>query len=452
MKSRKGFTLVELLAVIMILAIVMLIGLIAVVPTITRAKKDILATEGIALIKSAKAAHENELTPTSNLRLTETDSYCFTLDWLTKFNYYTKKDKNEKYKGSVLVRYDKNTNLYVYSFWLTNGEYFIENGTANDYVIQDGDGGDEILTCGNAKLYYDLPEPINIPSDVIDSLIEEIRNSSHKVSPLLQQIMMMTYYYKNPSSMDASTRDEMMSMNEYFGNDDLSSVPYKTEFKNNSIVLSIKIKNNFVKYMSIPTYKLGDLYIIPLDENSMQIQAILNAFESKDSLVLLDLTDLHFFGNEVEPTPFTPILSNQNDLNEIMSIMNTYFSTVKFFKLSGGYFQINRNMPSVSNDLDTRFNNIIKKYVDEDDMDNVMPLSEQMDMVSYYMLGSDYITTQLFVINSKHEDNYALIEYGDVMNHYTIDMHGDLIYFYYSDIRDYLDTDGSFKFKISLDN
>ena len=52
--NKKGFTLVELLAVIVILAVVMLIAVTAVGPLMTKARKSALGTEGVGMVNAAK--------------------------------------------------------------------------------------------------------------------------------------------------------------------------------------------------------------------------------------------------------------------------------------------------------------------------------------------------------------------------------------------------------------
>ena len=147
--KKNGFTLVELLAVIIILAIVMLIGVTAVVPVVNKAQRNSLVSEGLSLIDVAKTAYQAEQSANlnSSLKLYPTTSYCFSLDWLKNKNYYDGNSK--KYTGSVLVAANKD-GQYDYYFWITNGNYHISGGTADNYTIEDGPGDQGIYSCGSA--------------------------------------------------------------------------------------------------------------------------------------------------------------------------------------------------------------------------------------------------------------------------------------------------------------
>ena len=120
--NKKGFTLVELLAVIVILSVVMLIAVTAVGPLMTRARKSALATEGIGMVNAAKSAYQAEqLTGVFG----PTSSVCFDLQWLCKHNYFEKgcdgSSDGDKYSGSVLAYY--NSGKVQYKFWISNGIY-----------------------------------------------------------------------------------------------------------------------------------------------------------------------------------------------------------------------------------------------------------------------------------------------------------------------------------------
>ena len=143
--NKKGFTLVELLAVILILSILMLIGVSAVLPLVKKSEKNSLATEGIGLIDVAKVAHQAQQYPDTELHLKSTDSYCFSLDWLKSHGYY-EKDSSE-YKGSVLVNYNEN-GTFSYYFWIANDTYHISGGTIDENTVEDGPGDDSIIRCG----------------------------------------------------------------------------------------------------------------------------------------------------------------------------------------------------------------------------------------------------------------------------------------------------------------
>lgn len=117
--NKKGFTLVELLAVIVILAVVMLIGITAIGPLMTNSRKAALRSDGLDLIKAAKTAYQAEALKTDP-EFNSTQSVCMSLEWLKKEGYTENK---QDYKGSVLVTYD-GAGQYSYKYWLSNGVYY----------------------------------------------------------------------------------------------------------------------------------------------------------------------------------------------------------------------------------------------------------------------------------------------------------------------------------------
>ncbi len=142
--NKKGFTLIELLAVIVILAVVMLIGVTAVLPLISKAQKNSLASEGLGLIDTGKTAYNGEQLATSELKLAPNESHCFSLEWLRNHNYYEK--ASDKYSGSVLI-VANSSGKYDYYFWITNGTYHVSAGQADNYTVEDGPG-EEMSNCG----------------------------------------------------------------------------------------------------------------------------------------------------------------------------------------------------------------------------------------------------------------------------------------------------------------
>ncbi|MBR4231474.1 MAG: type II secretion system protein [Bacilli bacterium] len=118
--NKKGFTLVELLAVIVILAVVMLIAVTAVGPLMTKARKSALGTEGVGMVNAAKTAYQTEQL---SGKVGPTDSACFDLEWLCNSNYFEKgcTSGGDGYYGSVLATYS--SGKLTYKFWLSNGSY-----------------------------------------------------------------------------------------------------------------------------------------------------------------------------------------------------------------------------------------------------------------------------------------------------------------------------------------
>ena len=69
-KNKKGFTLVELLAVIVILAVVILIAVTAVVPRMNKARENAFVDEALVYIRAGKEAYisnETKLSPRLSL-------------------------------------------------------------------------------------------------------------------------------------------------------------------------------------------------------------------------------------------------------------------------------------------------------------------------------------------------------------------------------------------------
>lgn len=131
--NKKGFTLVELLAVIVILAIVMLIAVTAIGPIMSKSRKGALGNEGIFLVDAAKTAFQAEQL-SANSAVKSNSSVCFDLEWLYSNNYFEKGAANS-YTGSVLAEQAGNGKV-TYHFWISNGSYAFVNATV-DYNIDD---------------------------------------------------------------------------------------------------------------------------------------------------------------------------------------------------------------------------------------------------------------------------------------------------------------------------
>lgn len=152
MKKKNGFTLVELLAVIVILAVVMLIGVTVIGPIMARSQKGALGTEGLDIINAAQLAFQTEQLSGGNIK--NNSNVCFDLEWLKKHNYYSK-GSDEGYTGSVLATYDTNTGSYDYAFWIGNETYMYENEKKNTYNLEnakDFSSGTTLNNCGGSSI------------------------------------------------------------------------------------------------------------------------------------------------------------------------------------------------------------------------------------------------------------------------------------------------------------
>lgn len=140
--NKKGFTLVELLAVIVILAVVMLIAVTAVGPLMNRARKGAFKTEIASAAAAAQEAFAAE--QMTNSAISSNEDYCVTIADLNQKNYYSKGGSADGYTGSVLI--ETNGTIKV---WLMSNNYKAEGQTKENPTIEDVTDGDTIsTTCG----------------------------------------------------------------------------------------------------------------------------------------------------------------------------------------------------------------------------------------------------------------------------------------------------------------
>lgn len=122
--NKKGFTLVELLSVIVILSVIVLIATNAVVPMADSAKKQVLALEANTFVKAAQTLYLRENNATNK---------CYTYEEVLKSGLIEKNDEN--YTGSILIEVDED-GKYTYKVWLSNGKYMID-GVSPDVTSDD---------------------------------------------------------------------------------------------------------------------------------------------------------------------------------------------------------------------------------------------------------------------------------------------------------------------------
>lgn len=144
-KNRNGFTLVELLAVIVILAVIILIASSNVLSQMDKARKNALAIEGNTLINSAKNAYQNGILEGS----ITTGSACFSLEYLYKEGLFSKGAKDH-YTGSVLVKPESSGKVVTYTYWISNGSYVVsgDTGTTGSGATN---GTSASANCGNIE-------------------------------------------------------------------------------------------------------------------------------------------------------------------------------------------------------------------------------------------------------------------------------------------------------------
>ncbi len=122
--NKKGFTLVELLSVIVILSVIVLIATNAVVPMADSAKKQVLAMEANTLVKAAQTLY---------IKDGASGSKCYSYEDLINSKLIEKDD--EAYTGSISIEINEEGN-YVYKIWLSNGQYMV-NGIKPDVTSDD---------------------------------------------------------------------------------------------------------------------------------------------------------------------------------------------------------------------------------------------------------------------------------------------------------------------------
>ena len=128
--NKKGFTLVELLAVIVILAVVMLVAITAIGPVMERANKGALSSSAQIILSGAENAYTADQMKSSSARIFKSGSpVCVSIKALEDGGYFDAKGK--KYMGSVLVDVAADGKA-TYTIWVmeVGGTYSIANKTA----------------------------------------------------------------------------------------------------------------------------------------------------------------------------------------------------------------------------------------------------------------------------------------------------------------------------------
>ena len=151
-KNKHGFTLVELLAVIVVLAIVMLVAVQSVLPQMEKARRQTLALDAQTAIESANTYFMNMSLsqPAKGFPSSESDPRCVSIDDLKSEGYFSTKGN---YEGSVQV--SKNGNNYLFKVWLMKDQLMImgagSDGNENKQIVAGDTDGAE----GNNVVSYD---------------------------------------------------------------------------------------------------------------------------------------------------------------------------------------------------------------------------------------------------------------------------------------------------------
>ena len=157
LNKKKGFTLVELLAVIVILIVIFLIAMFATNKVVDRSRENAFVAEANVIVKGAMEKYSLDKSD-GNM---DADIYssnkpgrvCYSIQD-TIIGTTVEKSNAEGYTGSVEVC-SGNDCTYNSKIWLHYGDYYIEavDGDVKESDIKDGYETDYDLTCGEALLY-----------------------------------------------------------------------------------------------------------------------------------------------------------------------------------------------------------------------------------------------------------------------------------------------------------
>ncbi len=124
MKNQKGFTLVELLAVIIVLAIIMLVAGANVFGALDTARANQFRNEFLGLLDAARLKANLDM---MNSKLTlKNPSECITIEDLVKDNHFT---NPHDYEGSVLLELDPTTRKLTITGWMAGDRNMVVGKT-----------------------------------------------------------------------------------------------------------------------------------------------------------------------------------------------------------------------------------------------------------------------------------------------------------------------------------
>jgi type IV pilus assembly protein PilA len=135
MKNRKnykknGFTLVELLAVIVVLAIIMLIGVNSVLPMIENTRKDAFASTANQAVEAVRTKFLND--QLSDPKVASTGK-CYNIKDLITDGYLTKVKTDQYNEGTVVVsKIDANHYKYTVSLHDNSNGYYLYKDVTDD--------------------------------------------------------------------------------------------------------------------------------------------------------------------------------------------------------------------------------------------------------------------------------------------------------------------------------
>lgn len=143
LKNNKGFTLVELLAVIVVLAVIILIAMPAVMSAMDKARKNALVTEIAEIGKIAQTAYADDSMGTG------ITSICYNLEYLVENGYLDK--KLDGYTGEVYLSVDPQTGKVSSEITISNGIYKYNGAISGATADALQSGPDVNNNCGDYK-------------------------------------------------------------------------------------------------------------------------------------------------------------------------------------------------------------------------------------------------------------------------------------------------------------
>lgn len=152
--NKKGFTLVELLAVIVILAVIMLVAVTAIGPVIERANKGAYASSAQIILSGAENAYvADQMAAPTKRKLTGTK--CVSIKALEDAGYFDPKGKS--YVGSVLIN-ATNPNKVTYKIWLADwsSNYIIAGKESKDVGVDTVEADSSLKTANYTNTFTTL--------------------------------------------------------------------------------------------------------------------------------------------------------------------------------------------------------------------------------------------------------------------------------------------------------
>ena len=149
--NNHGFTLVELLAVIVVLAIVMLLAVQAVLPQMEKARRQTLALDAQTAIEAANTYLMNKSLSDPDNGFPTSGSKCIDLQTLINEGYFTA--KGGTYVGSVQVTKQSSNSNYLFKVWLKKDNLVVAGAGSDNSINKkieakdnDDDSGNDVKT------------------------------------------------------------------------------------------------------------------------------------------------------------------------------------------------------------------------------------------------------------------------------------------------------------------